>query len=318
MGYSIGVDLGGTNIAVGVVDTENAQVIAKDSVKTNAPRAAELIADDIAMLSASVCEKAGLSLKSDVVGIGIASPGVIFNNVVHTAFNLGWRNVPLCDLVSERTGLRAHMGNDANVAAYAEAVAGCGKGCSSLVMLTLGTGVGGGIVVGGKIWEGFRGAAAELGHIIIHKDGRLCSCGKRGCLEAYCSASALIKETKHRMIDNPSSLLWNLTGGDIGRVGGKTAFDAMRMGDDVAREIVEEYIDDLAVGASNLVNVLQPEVLCFGGGISYEGETLTLPIAKKVAEQTYVEKEENRTRILPAKFRNDAGIIGAGILGADV
>lgn len=313
MKYAIGIDLGGTNIAAGLVDGETKEILCTTSTKTRAPRPCEEISADIAALSESLCKEKGISL-SDVSWIGVATPGIVKDGVVLTAVNLGWQDAPLADDVARLTGRPTYVANDANAAAYAEAIWGVGEGAASLVMLTLGTGVGGGIVIDGAIWDGFNGFAAEIGHMIISRGGRECGCGKRGCLEAYCSATALIKESKRIMMLYPDSLMWTKAGGSLDGVSGKTAFEAAKEGDFAARLVIEDYIDALAVGVSNIINIFQPHVVCIGGGISREGENLMVPLHDRVERMSFGLKQ-GRTRVEAAKFRNDAGIIGAALLG---
>jgi len=311
--YCIGVDLGGTNIAVGLVRLDTKSIVRQFSVKTNAPRSCESISADIAEVAKKLCSQEGIKL-SDLNWIGIATPGIVKDDVVLVAFNLGWTNAEFGRILSEITGRPTYVANDANAAAYAEAIWGSGKDAKTLVAFTLGTGVGGGIVINGKIWEGMNGFAAEMGHTILVPGGRSCACGKRGCIEAYCSASALIKETKRMMKIYPESVMWRLCDGDIERVSGKTAFRAKDEGDEAASIVINEFIDNLAIGIENVVNILQPDVVCVGGGISREGEVLLAPLRERVLHGTFG-VEDLRTKVVAATFKNDAGIIGAALLG---
>ena len=305
--YRIGVDLGGTNIAAGIVD-DHYRILHKGSVKTALPRPAEAICQDIDGLCRRLCEEAGISF-DDIEAIGIGSPGSISRGVVKRAGNLGFRNVPLADMVSALTNKPVSLKNDANAAALGELIAGSGKQCSSLIAVTLGTGVGGGIVLDGKIVEGFCGAGGEVGHIVVSPNGLPCTCGNRGCLEAYCSATALIQATKEAMIAHPESLLNTLATPDT--VNGKTAFDGMRAGDPAATEVVDTFITMLSYGVVSMIRTIQPEVICIGGGLSKEGETLLAPLRDKVWAQIRCDTEEARTKLVVATLGNDAGIIGA-------
>jgi len=311
--YCIGVDLGGTNIAVGLVRLDTKSIARQFSVKTNAPRSCESISEDIAEVSRKLCNQEGIKL-SDVEWIGIATPGIVKDDVVLAAFNLGWTNAEFGKILSGITQRPTYVANDANAAAYAEAIWGSGQGSKSLIAFTLGTGVGGGIVIDGKIWEGMNGFAAEMGHTILVPGGRSCACGKRGCIEAYCSASALIRETKRMMKLYPESSMWRDCDGDIDRVSGKTAFKAQADGDRCADLVINEFIDCLAVGVENAINMFQPDVVCIGGGISREGENLLLPLRERVLHGTFG-IDGLRTKLVAANFRNDAGIIGAALLG---
>ena len=313
MRYCLGIDLGGTNIAVGLVELDSKTIVTKKSTKTLAPRSAESIAEDMATLSRLVTDEAGIQL-SDVEWIGVGAPGVVKDDVIVNAPNLDWHNVNIATILREKTGIPTYVANDANAAAYAEYVWGAGVGAKSLVAFTLGTGVGGGIVVDGKIWEGINGFAAEIGHMIVEEGGRQCGCGKRGCIEAYCSASAIVKEAKRAMKLYPDSKLWELVGGDIERMNGYYPFVAKREGDFAATEVVDSFINYLAIGISNIINILQPEVVCIGGGVSGEGDNILIPLRQRVKYLSFG-NDSSRTRIEIAKFRNDAGIIGAGLLG---
>ncbi len=311
--YCIGVDLGGTNIATGLVDLESKSIVRQHSIKTNAPCKCEEIARDIVGVCNTLCSEEGITF-DELSWIGVATPGIVKDDVVISAFNLGWNNAQLGKNIRELTNRPAYIANDANAAAYAEAVWGAGMGKGSLIAFTLGTGVGGGIVFDGKIWEGMNGFAAELGHVILERNGRPCTCGKRGCMEAYCSATALIKDTKAMMEKHPESSMWTAVGGDINRVNGKTSFNGMRNGDKAAKLVIDNFLDNLAYGISNIINIFQPDVVCIGGGISREGDELLLPLRERVVKNSFGAKNK-RTEVVAASFRNDAGIIGAALLG---
>ena len=313
MRYCIGVDLGGTNIAVGLIDLDGKVILHKKSVKTRAPRPCEEISTDIKEVCLELCDMEGIAI-SNVEWIGIATPGIVRNGVVIDAFNLGWTNEKFGEIVSRLTGRPTFVANDANAAAYAEAKWGCGVGEDSLIAVTLGTGIGGGIILDGKIWEGFNGFAAELGHMVIDVNGRQCTCGLRGCLEAYCSATALVHETKRMMKLYPDSLLWEVTGGDLSKVDGRTAFTALAEGDSAAHHVIHDFVNYLAIGIANIINIFQPSVVCVGGGISGQGEDLMRPLRERLKYTSFGTKDM-RTRVEAAVFRNDAGIIGAGLLG---
>ena len=311
--YCIGVDLGGTNIAAGIVDLDSKEIVRKKSIKTNAPRPCMDICIDINSLCRDLCKEQGIEL-NDVKWIGAVTPGIVKDGVVVFASNLGWRNVNFRKLLATVTRRPTFVANDANGAAYAEALWGAGEGANSLVAITIGTGVGGGIVFDKVIWEGTNGFAAEIGHIPISTDGRACSCGFSGCLESYCSATALVKETKRIMGLYPESLMWKLCSGNIDKVNGKTAFLAASKRDVAAKIVVNSFIDYLAVGVSSVINMLQPDVVCIGGGISREGDNLLIPLRRRVEHSTFG-TDGARTKIVKAVFENDAGIFGAALLG---
>jgi glucokinase len=315
----LGVDLGGTNIAVGIVD-ENYQVIHKDSVPTQASRAPEAIVDDIAMLCRRVLADKGLTL-SDVGGVGIAAPGTINSRdgYVEYANNLPFHHFPIVPLLKERLGdVPAFVENDANAAAWGEAIAGAAKGTANSVMVTLGTGVGGGIIIDNKVYSGFNGAGAELGHMVIVTDGQPCSCGRKGCWEAYSSATALIRMTKEKL-DECAATGRATVMADIvaqkGRVTGRTAFDGKRAGDAAAQEVVDTYLHYLACGIANLLNIFQPDILSIGGGVSGEGQSLLDALLPLIRKECYGGSTVKQTEIRIATLGNDAGIVGAAVLG---
>lgn len=314
--YYVGVDLGGTNIAAGIVD-ENGKILVKDSVKTNAQRPADEIIKDMAQLVLKLLEGMGLK-PEDVECAGIATPGTADHDtgVVVYANNLPFLDYPLAAKLSEFTGIKkVYIENDANAAAKGESVWGASKGCNNSIMITLGTGVGGGIVIDKKIYSGFNYAGAELGHIVIEVDGKPCSCGRKGCWEAYSSATGLINMTKEKMLEDKQSLMWKLCGGDIEKVNGRTSFDAMKQGDASAKAVVDLYIHYLAEGILNMINIFQPEVLVIGGGICNEGKYLTEPLEEYIEKFQYSRNCEKKTKIKVAQLGNDAGIVGAAMLG---
>ncbi|MEA4822698.1 MAG: ROK family glucokinase [Clostridiaceae bacterium] len=313
----IGVDLGGTKIAAGVVN-DNCEILCKDSIPSGASRPAAEIAADMADLCRNVAKKSGVDL-ADVAWIGIGSPGSIDreNGVILYANNINFLKTPLAALIREHWDIPVHIDNDANAAALGEAYAGAAKGCRDAIMITLGTGVGGGIIIDRKIYSGFNANGAELGHMVIVASGRPCTCGRNGCWEAYASVSGLIADTRAAMLAHPESAMWQLQNGSIEHVSGKTAFDAARAGDAVAEEVVRQYREYVAIGITNLVNIFQPEVLCVGGAISKEGEYLLGPVREFVERERYT-RYCAQTEIKIAALGNDAGIIGAAMLGKSV
>ena len=317
--YRIGVDLGGTNIAAGLVD-KNYNIIRKDSVPTEAHRGAEAVVADISALCLKICADEGISV-SDIEAIGIASPGIAnhTDGYVEYANNLPFIHLPICEMVSKGTGVKdVHVENDANAAAWGEAVAGAAVGTDNSVMITLGTGVGGGIIIDGKVYSGFNYAGAELGHIVIEYNGRPCSCGRKGCWEAYSSATGLINMTKEKLAEceakGEATVMTELVE-KKGRVTGRTAFDAMRMGDKAAKEVVDMYLGYLASGMATIINIFQPKIITIGGGISGEGQSLIDALEPLVRAEQYGCGLVPLTEIKIAKLGNDAGIIGAAFLG---
>lgn len=316
--YYLGIDLGGTNIAVGVVD-EDCKIVAKANSST-ATENAEQIADAMAETAKQALSKAGITL-ADVPWVGLGSPGTInkATGMIEYANNLPFLNTPMQKMLSERLeGKPVYMENDANAAAFGEYMAGALKGAKVAMAITLGTGVGGGVIIDGKIFSGSNFAGAELGHSVIVTDGWPCTCGRLGCWEAYASATGLIKATKEHMDEAPKdSPLWTIVEGDINKVNGRTAFDAMRQGDPVGQKIVDQYVKYLSVGLINMINIFQPDILCVGGGVGNEGENLLTPVRVIVDKEQYGHNPDAKTKICKAQLGNDAGIIGAAMLGKE-
>ncbi len=310
----IGIDLGGTNIAAGLTD-KNGEIIYADSLPTIKERRPDEIIADMAKLAVRVTEKGGYRM-SDVDAVGIGSPGTIDNSkgVVVYSNNIVMDNVPMAEIFQRHIDLPVNIENDANAAAYGEYFA-CGEKCSSFVFMTLGTGVGGGIIIDGKIYRGFNGAGAEIGHSSIVRNGKLCTCGRRGCLEAYASVSALIEQTREKMKICPDSMM-NKYAAEKGEINGKTAFDCAELGDRAAMDVRDEYIGYVAEGVTNLVNIFQPELFVIGGGISRQGDVLLNPIKKYVRKNDY-NKHMPKTKIRTAKLFGDAGIVGAAMAAAE-
>lgn len=310
--HYLGIDLGGTNVAAAVVDKDGT-ILGKVSLPT--PRTgAEAVADQMAAAARAAAEKAGVSLEQ-VESVGIGSPGSIEpdNGIIRYWNNLDFYNVPLASMMAERLHQKIYLENDANAAALGEYAAGAGKGSQSMVAITLGTGIGGGAVLNGKLYTGFNYAGMEAGHTVIVHNGRPCTCGRYGCFEAYCSATALIKRTREVMEETPDSLLWQLAGSLEG-VDGRTPFDAAAQGDAAAGKVIDEYVNYLGCGVANLVNIFQPEVFCIGGGPSAQGETLMAPVRYILNREDYARNSVRRTRLVRAALGNDAGIIGAALL----
>ena len=311
--YYIGADLGGTNIACAVV-TKEGDLLGKSSIPTALPDNADAIAQRIADCCLLAVEATGCTM-DDILSVGIGAPGIANSQegIVEYSCNLDFYNTPLSQLVESRLHKPVYLENDANAAALGEFVAGSGRGSESLVAITLGTGVGGGVVFNRRLLTGFNFAGAEIGHFVMVEDGEPCSCGRKGCFEAYCSASALIRQTQRAMTQNSDSLMWQ-EAGTLEAVSGRTAFDAMRLGDAAAKQVVDQYIQHLACGLTSIVNIFQPEILCIGGGICNEGETLLAPVRQIFDREDYARNSRRRTKILRATLGNDAGIIGAALL----
>lgn len=308
--YYLGVDLGGTNIAVGLV-TEDGKIIASDSTPTLAEREYPEIVADMAKVCKKVVADAGIDM-SEVASIGIGSPGSIDseNGIVLYANNLKFNKAPIAQELRKHIDLPVNIENDANAAAYGEYVAN-GNGANDFVFITLGTGVGGGIIIDKKLYKGFNGIGGELGHITLVHGGKMCSCGNPGCWEAYASVTALISQTKEAIAKNPDSLMAKIAE-ENGEVNGRTAFNAAKAGDAAGQAVVDQYRDYIASGLVSIINIFQPERIVIGGGISREGEYLMAPIRDYCDKYAY-NKLLKKTEIQVATLYNDAGIIGAAL-----
>ncbi len=319
--YTVGIDLGGTNIVAGVVkrDTrkQEYEIIAKADCKTAIPRPEADVCDSMADIVKQAIKKAKLTM-DDIAYIGIGVPGAVNpeTRIVETSPNLFFTNWEISKMMEERLNKYVKIENDANAAALGEFLAGAAKGCKNAVVVTLGTGVGGGIIIDGKIYSGSNFAGAELGHMVIVKDGKKCGCGRRGCWEAYASATALINQTKDAIRNEKAefSFMLDAVEGDIEQVNGKTPFDAYLAGDLTGKAVINNYVSFLACGIVNVINIFQPDILCVGGGISKQGETLLAPVRAIVEQERITKHNEKQTQICECILGNDAGIIGAACL----
>lgn len=306
--YVIGIDLGGMSAKGALLDGDELKGISR--CETNKNCTAEETASRLAALAREVAERAGIPF-GQISSVGVGSPGVIDakEGVVVRWTNFGWENVPLASLLERELSVPVRVLNDANAAALGEYEFGAGKSFSSAVMVTLGTGVGSGIVFDGKLFEGNKGAGAELGHTVIRAGGVMCSCGRRGCFEAYASATALMRETRAAMLRHPESVMWKLAS-SLDKVNGRTAFDGMRAGDPTASRVVKRYLKNLAEGLSNIANAFCPEAIVLGGGVSAEGETITKPL-ERIVNGSFIGGGFAPVKIVKASLGNDAGIYGA-------
>ncbi len=315
--YRVGIDLGGTNIAIGIVD-ETGKMIYKNSTPTlTNERTSEELVEVMAKFAIQVVEEAGLTM-DDIKSVGIGSPGTpdAKNGILLYANNLRMFNVPMRAIMQRYIDKPIYIGNDANCAALGEVVAGGAKDTECAIMITLGTGVGGGIVINNKIYDGFNNAGGELGHFVMVVDGEYCTCGRNGCFEAYASATALINQTVKAAKEHPESMIHSLVNGDLSKVTGKTAFDAMHAGDATGKAVIDNYIRYLGEGVVSLINIFQPEVFLIGGGICAQKEALFGPLNEMAKKYAYSKDESKLTKIMPAVLGNDAGIIGAAMLDA--
>lgn len=310
----LGIDIGGSNIAAAIVRSDYS-VAGRAKTKVRKGISEAEFCDDIAAAALAAAEAAGVSI-SDVEYCGVGCPGVINSRsgVLEYAGNLGFKKLPLGSEISARLGIPVHVENDANCAALGEVCAGAAGDAESALVVTVGTGIGGGIVINGRIYSGVNGIAGEIGHMTLFPGGEPCACGRKGCWEVYASATALKRQTCQAMQAHPESLMWKYAPG-IDRVSGKTAFKAQRDGDAVADQVVRQYIYYLSEGIINCVNMLQPEVVCIGGGVSNEGDALLEPLMEQVLRGCLGGEDIPRTRIVAAQLSGEAGLIGAAMLG---
>ncbi len=313
MSYRIGIDVGGTNLVAGLVDEEY-HVLARAKRRTRKLKDADALCVEMAAVAREAA-RAGGADDGDIELVGIGIPGAIDRDrgvVLHTP-NAPFHNTPVRELFQREWNVPVYLGNDANCAAVGEYLAGAAKGCRSAMVITLGTGVGAGIIVDGRLFTGCNDTGLEAGHTVIQVDGRQCNCGRRGCWERYSSATGLKQSTREAMEQHPESLLWSLAGGTLDGVGGRTAFQAAREGDETARMVVDEYIRYLAIGLTNMINLFQPEIICLGGGVSNEGDDLFLDPLRALVERDRYTTEGPQTRLVKAALGNDAGIVGAAV-----
>lgn len=305
--YYIGIDVGGTSVKLGLFDDKD-NLIFRGSFPT---RVVDKLVNDIVKNIHKIFDDNNLNIK-ELKGIGIGFPGHVDGEagVVVYSNNLVAHDFPIVKKIQEQINVPIRISNDANVAAFGEYEYGIGKEYNNIVFVTLGTGVGGGIIIDGKMLEGKNGAGAEIGHMVISTNGQLCSCGRRGCFETYASASALIRNARVAMSNNPSSKL-NKAAKKPEELNGQIFFDVLLKGDKVASIVFENYIEDLAEGLTNLANIFRPDAIILGGGISYRGEVLMEPLQQRLAKMIYGGQWNARVELMISELKNDAGIYGA-------
>ncbi len=308
--YCVGIDIGGMSVKVGVVDRDG-NILRKGKVATDVAGGSHKIVADIAALVRELADPND----RDFVGIGIGCPGAINSatGTVDRAYNLNWENVQLAELLARHINKPIKVSNDANVAALGETTFGVGRVYSDTIFLTLGTGVGGGIIIDNKLYEGNESKGAELGHMVLVVDGEPCTCGRKGCMEAYCSATALIRETKAAMERDKKSLMWEYSK-TLDDVNGKTAFECSKQGDKAANDVVDNYIKYLGEGMLNFANIFRPQAIILGGGVCAQGDYLINKLKAYCKMRNYGFLGTPRFDILAAQLGNDAGIIGAASL----
>ena len=313
--YYIGIDIGGTNLKAGLVN-ERYEITATKKTPLQF-ESMEQMGEILARMAIELAEENGVP-RDQVASVGMGFPGPVDDKqgVVIKTVNIPIRSMPVAEMFHRHWDVPVRLGNDADCAALGEFYHYENKDIESLILVTLGTGIGTGIILNGKIHTGVNGCAGEGGHTVIVYGGEPCSCGRRGCWERYASANALIRQTIAAMDSHKDSAMWGLTGGDLSRVDGRTAFEAMRKGDAAARAVVDQYLEYLACGLANFVNIFQPEVIALGGGVSHErDEDLLAPLQSMVLEMGFGREADRHTKLVKAKLGNDAGIIGAALLG---
>lgn len=310
----VGIDLGGTAIKIGIVN-KRYEIVAQISIPTDATRPYGQVIADMGKSAMALLAENGYSME-DCLGIGVGSPGTVDseNGVVLYSNNICWNHVPLADELKKYLPFSIYINNDANCAALGEVVKGAAKGYRNAVFLTLGTGVGGGVVIDGKIFEGGHPGGVELGHMINGSEGKKCTCGRYDCLETYASATALIDDARKMATQHPESILWDLCGHNLNSMDAKMPFDAAEAGDSCAKLLIENYIKHLADGITDIANIFRPDIIVLGGGVCAQGEKLTKPLNKYLEENCFGASVSYIPRVVTAQNGNGAGIIGAASL----
>lgn len=314
MKYHLGLDLGGTNMTAGVVD-ENYRIISKVSRVSLAGREAEEVVEDMYDVTVQAARNAGMSMK-DFSSWGIGMPSYV-NPKTHLLVrsnNFGWVNLPIYDYLRRYTDIPIYIENDANCAALGETLEGAAKNCINTLMLTIGTGLGSGIVINKKIYTGGDMLGAELGHTKLVYNGLRCTCGQKGCAECYCSATALIRQMREALAKDKDSLVWEMCEYDIAKVDGKIIWQAAEKKDYLANKIVDQFVDYLSCALSSFITIFRPQKIIIGGGVSGAGDILFDKLRARTYENTFAATEIGLPEIVPAKLGNYAGIIGAALL----
>lgn len=310
----IGIDIGGMSVKYGLVDDRN-NIVTRHVIDTNTEISAPEFIKEIGQQLHVLLEGTSYTM-ADISSIGIGCPGAIDSKkglVVH-ASNLGWDQVDLVAQMTEMFQVPIGLANDADTAALGEAKAGAAKGASDVVLITLGTGVGGGVIINSSIFSGPLNGGCELGHMIIHADGYPCNCGKNGCFESYASATALMRMGREAAMANPNSMLWKVVDGRFDEITGKTIFDCKEAGDEQASQVVDTYLNYLSIGIGNIVNIFRPEKIIIGGGVSAQKEKLTNEIENRLNNLVFAPNACETAKVVTSVLGNDAGIIGAANL----
>ena len=313
--FIVGIDLGGTNIAAGAMPTDGSREIAMRMVPTHASEGAEAVVDRIAALIEDVIAQTRAETgarREDFLGVGIGSPGPLdrARGLVIVTPNLGWRDFPLRDEVASRVNLPATLDNDANCATLGEWWCGAARGGRNVVGLTIGTGIGGGLILDGKLYHGSSDAAGEIGHTTIDSTGRRCKCGNYGCLEAYASGPAIAERAREMLEGDEASTMPSMVDGDVSRITAQTVFEASKRGDALALEVVRDTAHFLGVGVSNLINIFNPDIFVIAGGVTQAGDLLFDPLRAEVRRRAF-KPSVDACRIVPGELPLTAGVVGA-------
>jgi glucokinase len=312
--YLVGVDLGGTNIVAGALAEDGSDVLALRSEPTRADQGAEAVVDRmVRMIDSVIAETIAQTgaKRDDMIGIGVGAPGPLdrARGIVVTTPNLGWTNFPLRDVISERTRLPVRIDNDANCATLGEWWLGAAKGASNVVGMTIGTGIGGGIIIGGRLYHGASDVAGEIGHATIDITGRRCKCGNYGCLEAYASGPSIADRAREALSADDNAMMIRMAGGDPGRITAATVYEAAKRGDDTALDVVRETSRFLGAGIANLLNIFNPNVVVIAGGVTQAGDTLFAPLRREVRKRAF-KPAVDACEIVPG-ILTAAGVVGA-------
>lgn len=310
----IGIDIGGMTVKIGLVKED--VIIARKVIGTDSgTRTPQQVIENIAAAVSELLQENHLA-QADCTAVGIACPGMVDagKGIVLYSNNIAWENIPILEIFARRLQIPAALANDADAAALAEVLYGAAKGKNNAVLLTLGTGVGGGVIMNKKIFSGYMRGGCELGHMVIERRGKRCTCGRRGCLEVYASATALMEQAREAAAENEASLMNRLCGNDISVLDGRIVFEAKKQGDAAAAHVVEEYEENLSIGIANIVNIFRPEVVILGGGVSAQRTYLTDALQEKVEKMCFGAAHGEAPRIVTSQLGNDAGIIGAAYL----
>ena len=308
----VGIDIGGTAVK-GILMGEDGTVLKRSSIPTLATRPFEDVAERIGEQVLALAEG------EKVEAVGVGCPGTIdgARGIVHYSNNLYWKDAPLAEVLRQKVGVPVKLANDANAAALGEYRFGAGKTFTDVALVTLGTGVGSGIIIGGKLFEGCNGKGTEVGHTMLVSNGVQCTCGRRGCFEAYASATALVRQTTFAMLTDRRSSMWDFVGGDLNKVDGRVSFECAKAGDATAKHVVDDYLFYVGAGLTNIVNTFGSQAVILGGGVCAQGSALTTPVFRHVNAHRYGGERGPVTSILTAKLGNDAGTFGAAGLVMD-